>query len=120
MFEFREERGSGFLDIRAHGRLTSDDYRHALAPRLESTLRRCEKIRVLFVMDETFEGWTLGAAWLNTSLDIRHRKDFEKLAIVGAPTWEEWCLKLAALLIAGEIRTFKPDQLHLARAWLHA
>lgn len=120
MLEFAGESEGGFLDIRASGRLTSDDYRRTLAPRLESTLRRCEKLRVLILMDETFEGWTLGAAWLNTSLDIRYRNAFEKLAIVGAPAWEEWCVKLVRLLVRGEIRTFPREHLHHARAWLRA
>ncbi|WP_369805275.1 STAS/SEC14 domain-containing protein, partial [Pseudonocardia sp. MH-G8] len=38
------------------------------------------------------------AAWRNTCLDLRHRRDFDKVAIVGAPTWERWCAKLANLL----------------------
>jgi hypothetical protein len=118
VLRFVEGNGGDVLEIRASGRLTSDDYRLALAPRLDAALRTGKKLKVLFLMDETFAGWTPGAAWLNTVVDVRHRKDFGKLAIVGAPAWEEWCLKLAGLLIAGEIRSFTRDQLDLARAWL--
>lgn len=37
---------------------------------------------------------------------MRHRRDFDKVAIVGAPTWERWCATLANLLITGEIKAF--------------
>jgi hypothetical protein len=43
--------------------LTSDDYRRALVPGLAAIHQQSGKVRVLFLMDETFEGWTLGAAW---------------------------------------------------------
>jgi hypothetical protein len=119
MFQFLQGRNN-VLEIRACGKLTSDDYRRALVPRLAAIHQRNGKVRVLFLMDETFEGWTLGAAWLNTSLDIRYRNAFEKLAIIGAPAWEEWCLKLVRLLVAGEIRTFPREHLDVARAWLRA
>ncbi|OZM75351.1 STAS/SEC14 domain-containing protein, partial [Pseudonocardia sp. MH-G8] len=56
--------------------------------------------------------------WRNTCLDLRHRRDFDKVAIVGAPTWERWCAKLANLLITGEIKTFTRDELSTAWTWV--
>jgi hypothetical protein len=53
-------------------------------------------------------------------MDFRRRADFEKVAIVGAPPWEEWCLKLAGFLVAGEIRSFRADQLQDAWTWLRS
>lgn len=99
--------------IRARGLLTTDDYRD-----LERILEAKERIRVLFLMDETFRGWNAGAAWRNTCLDLRRRRDFEKVAVVGAPTWEQWCARLAGLLVAGEIKTFSCAELSAAWAWL--
>jgi hypothetical protein len=72
-------------------------------------------------MDETFEGWSLRAAWANTVFDVKHRRDFEKIAIVGAPKWEDWCIKTAAKwLMTGELRTFRLDELTQAWEWLRA
>jgi SpoIIAA-like len=104
--------------VRAWGVLTEDDYQRVLVPQLERTLEAARRIRVLFLIDETFRGWNLRAAWLNTRLDLRHRRDFEKVAIVGAPTWERWCAELAGLLIAGEIKTFSRDESSAAWIWL--
>ena len=78
-------------------------------------------MRVLFLMDETFQGWSLKAAWANTIFDLKHRRDFEKIAMIGAPKWEERCVKTAAtLLMHGKMRTFRPDQLNQAWHWLRA
>jgi hypothetical protein len=41
--------------------------------------------------------------------------------MIGAPKWEEWCVKTAApLLMHGQMRTFRPDQLSQAWHWLRA
>lgn len=115
MLELMTGSDDDVLAIRAWGLLTEDDYRD-----LEGILAARERLRVLFLMDETFRGWNAGAAWLNTRLDLRRRRDFEKVAIVGAPTWERWCARLAGLLVAGEIKTFSRDELSAARAWLRS
>ena len=61
------------------------------------------------------------AAWANTIFDLKHRRDFEKIAMIGAPKWEERCVKTAAtLLMHGKMRTFRPDQLNQAWHWLRA
>ena len=120
MIEFMHESSGNFLGIRAGGRLTEDDYRSRLVPRLEALIERFGRIRVLFYMDETFRGWGFRSAWANTILDVRHRADFERIAVVGAPAWEVWCLKLAGLLMVGEIRTFSSRRLQEAWDWLRA
>jgi hypothetical protein len=120
MIEFMEESEGDVLGVRARGTLTRGDYRQVLAPRLESLVQRFGSVRVLFLMDEPFQGWDLGGAWANTSMDVRHRKDLEKVAMVGAPTWEERCVKLAGVLIAGEVRTFPAERLQDAWTWLRS
>ena len=43
----------------------------------------------------------------NTVFDVKHRRDFDKVAVVGAPRWEQWCVKVAAAwVMSGELRTF--------------
>jgi hypothetical protein len=120
MLEFMQESEGDVLGVRARGKLTSSDYRLVLAPRLESMLRQFETVRVLFVMGDAFRGWSLGGAWANTVMDFRRRADFEKVAIVGAPPWEDWCLKLAGFLVAGEIRSFQADRRQDAWTWLRS
>jgi hypothetical protein len=111
----------GIVEVRAGGKLTRADYKDVLLPRRDALIAASGKLNVLFQMDETFTGWTLDAAWENTVLDFRHRGDFAKIAAVGARQWEDWCVKFAAsLLMRGELRSFRREQLEQARAWLKA
>lgn len=121
VIEIMNESTGNILGIRASGKLSGASYRDVLAPRIQSLLGQFPTLRVLFLMDEAFDGWSLGAAWANTIFDVKHRRDFEKIAMVGAPKWEEWCVKTAARpLIKGEIQTFRLDELTQAWQWLRA
>jgi hypothetical protein len=73
---------------------------------------------VLVYIDANFVGWDLPAACANAKHDFRCRGDLEKAAIVGATIWEEWYVRLASLLMKGELRAFKTEQLADAWVWL--
>ncbi|KLO27040.1 STAS/SEC14 domain-containing protein [Mycobacterium haemophilum] len=121
MIQILGESTGNVLGIRATGKLGRSEYRDILAPRIQSLLAHFRTLKVLFLMDEGFQGWSLGAAWANTIFDLKHRRDFAKVAMVGAPKWEQWCVKIAAtVLMAGEMRTFRLDQLTEAWEWLYA
>lgn len=118
MINFMPESSGSIVGVRAGGKLTAADYKGALIPRLESLFNQHGTLKVLFYMDESFDGWDLEAAWDDASLGLRHRTDFEKIAVVGGPAWVEWCIKLAGFLMKGEIRTFGRDQLKAAWEWI--
>lgn len=121
VIEFMDESAGNILGVRVTGKLSEADYRDVFAPRIRLLLGQFQTLKVLFVMDEAFDGWSLGAAWANTILDLKHRRDFKKIAMVGGPRWEEWCAKtVAMLLMSGEMRTFRLDQLTQAWEWLRA
>lgn len=120
MIELIDEDEGNILAVRARGKLTEDDYTGVLIPRVESTLERAGKIRALFCMDETFQGWSMRAGWANTRLVLRHRVDFEKVAMIGAPAWEACCVQVANLVVGGRIKTFRRTDMHDAWEWLRA
>jgi hypothetical protein len=62
MIEFLDEGPGDIVGIRAAGKLSDADYRDVLAPRVQLLLKQFRKLKALFVMDETFEGWSLRAA----------------------------------------------------------
>ncbi len=116
MIEVMPESDGDVLGLRATGKLTVTDYREVLVPAVRTALHRCATLKVLFLLDDAFRGWSLRAAWVNTIFDVQHRRDFDKVAVVGAPRWEQWCVNLAAACVmGGELRTF--DREHLDAAW---
>lgn len=118
MIEFTNEAEGEPIGIRATGRLTDRDYREVLIPRLERLFRQRGKLDLLVHFDEAFEGWDLQAAWDDMAFGLAHRGDFGKLAIVGAPAWVEWCVKLSGFLWPGEIRLFPGEALGDAWQWV--
>ncbi|MGH3970002.1 MAG: STAS/SEC14 domain-containing protein [Mycobacterium sp.] len=119
MIEVMPDSVDNRVGFRASGKLSRADYSDVLVPRTAVLLDRFKRLRVLVLMDETFHGWSFGAAGANTVFDVKHRRDLEKVAMVGAPRWEEWCVKRAAsVLISGELRTYRRDQLDQAWEWL--
>ncbi len=119
MIDVMRESDGDVLGLCATNRLTVGDYHNVLVPAVQTLLDRCGTLRVLFLIDEPFDGWTLRAAWVNTVFDIRHRNDFRKVAVVGAPRWEQWCVNVAAAwLMRGELRTYDRERLDAAWEWV--
>ena len=116
MLEVMPESTGKILWLRAADRLTDRDYREVFIPRLEAVVREHGRVRVLFHLAPDFQGWTPGALWEDLKLDLQHRGDFEKVAMVGAPLWADASLKLFAHFMPGEVRTFLRE--HLAEAWI--
>lgn len=120
MLEIMNESIGNIVGFRATGLLTAADYDEVLVPKLSDLSQRFDASRALFYMDRDFRGWDLPAAWANTKLDFRFGGHLDKVAIVGAPAWEEWCVKIASLVMKAELRTFQAEQLGDAWAWVKA
>ena len=108
------------LGVRLTGKATDEDYEKIFIPALENLIKEYGKIRCLYFMDEGFQGWELGAMWDDAKFGIKHKSDFEKIAVVGGPKWAEWCKKIASHLVAAEIKTYPADQLDDAWSWVQA
>ena len=102
------------LWLRAAGRLTDRDYREVFTPRLEAVIREHGKARLLFHLDPDFQGWELGAWWDDFRFDLKHKADFERLAVVGAARWADAAVKMFSRFMAGEVKTMLGE--HLAEA----
>jgi len=120
MLEVMDESRGNLLWLKASGKLTHADYAAVLIPRLEAVIREHGRARVLFQMDPDFQGWELGALWDDVKFDLKHLKDFEKVAVVGANRWVTAAMKLFAHLMRGEVKTFLPEQLAEAWVWIQA
>ena len=117
MIEFMKESAGNVVGLRATGTLHEADYEEIL-PKLEALFQEHGKLRMLFYADEAFKGWDISAAWKDTSFGFGHVSDFERLALVGAPEWVVWCVRLSAFLFKGEVRIFKSGEIEDAWNWV--
>jgi hypothetical protein len=120
MIKLLPESEGNILVLRAAGKLTDQDYKDVLIPRLESIIREHGKARLLLDMGDEFHGWEAAALWDDTRFGLTHRDDFEKMGVIGGPRWVQWGLKLAAMVISGEIRSFSSSEREKALSWIKA
>ena len=73
----------------------------------------------LLVMLENFTGWERNEGWGDTDFFFSHRNDFEKIAVVGNPSWGAQVLAFTgAGLRKGPVQMFPETGEAEARAWL--
>ncbi len=117
MIEVMPESIGALLVVKATEKLTDADYKEVWIPKLEELIKQFGKIKAVLYLTKDFRGWELHAAWDDAAFGLKHRNDFEKLAVVGAGKWIEWGTKLASHLMGGEIKTFSEEQLQEALDW---
>jgi hypothetical protein len=106
------------LGFEAVGKVTDDDYRTVLVPALDAKRQAQEEIRLLYVLGEEFDGYTLGAMWNDAKLGLRDFKAWEKIALVSDEDWVENAVKALGWMVPGEVRVFELDELDEAREWV--
>jgi hypothetical protein len=114
------ESTGNILVLRASEKLTDLDYKDVLIPRLEAIIAEHGKARLLLDMGDEFHGWEAAALWDDARFGLTHRKDFEKMGVIGGPRWVEWGMKIGALAISGEIRSFSSSERDVALRWISA
>ena len=105
-----------FVKMKIVGRLTHDDY-DVITPLLENALRGIEHPNISLLIDATeFEGWSLQAVWDDLKLGLKHNNDFEKIALVGNKSWQEYGVKISNWFSVGSMEYF--ENVDDALAWL--
>ena len=118
MIEVMPESAGNVFGVKVSGKITGQEYEDVIIPGVEAILREHDKVRFMWLLDDSFQGAAAGAVWDDTKFGLKHRHDFEKLALVGGSKWMEWLTKLAAKFISGETRVFPAEQLQEAWDWL--
>jgi hypothetical protein len=117
MIKIIEHMPAGTIGVEAVGKVTDDDYRDVLLPAISAALERND-VRLLYVLGEDFDSYSLGAMWADTKLWAQHVKAWKKIAIVSDADWLENSVKAFGWLIPGEVKVFETDDLDDAREWL--
>ncbi len=89
MIEILDDSDGNILGVRATGKLTGGDYRDVLAPRIRALLERFPRLRVLFLIDEPFDGWTVHGAWRYCQILWIGRFQATSVAVVAAAAVDE-------------------------------
>jgi SpoIIAA-like len=121
--EVMEESAGDVLGFKLSGRITDEDYKNVMTPRLEEALKGGDPVRLLVYIDETYRGLEPGATWDDAKFGLSHLGDivrgrFKKVALVGGPNWQRRAGEIFGHLIPGEVKGFEAEEMDKAWTWV--
>ena len=117
MIEIMSETEGNILVVKATEKLTAKDYEEVFIPKINQLIQEYRKVRVVVFLAENFFGWDIGAAWDDAKFGIQHRKDFEKMAVVGGSKWVKWATKISSHFMEGQVAVYDILDFQSAVAW---
>ena len=119
MIKLIEGMPEGTVGVEAVGKVTEDDYRDVLVPAIDEARARGD-VRLLYVLGDDFDSYSLGAVWADTKLSMGHLTGWKRIAIVTDADWLENSIKAFGWLMPGKVKVFDDDDLDDAKDWLVA
>jgi SpoIIAA-like len=108
---------SRYIRVHAAGRLRARDYR-SFEPAFEEALARRGGRAPLLLDLRGWRGWTPGGLFRDLRFDLRHRRSFPRIAVIGDRRWHEWLTYAAGPIFSGPMRYFDGAREREAIAWL--
>ena len=118
MVELLSDLPENVVGVEATGHVEADDYREVIAPALERALAGNDKVRLLAVLGDGFEGYSAGAAWEDAKMGIGHWGAWERMAIVTDRDLFRDAIKAIGWMLPGEVRVFPLAEREQAAAWV--
>jgi len=118
MIRILQDLPANVVGAEAVGRVDVEDYRTVLEPAVEAALAAHDRLRLLYVLGQEFEGYSAGAAWEDTKLGIGHWEAWERIAVVTDRGWIADAVKALSWMLPGEVRVFGMDERDDATAWI--
>ncbi len=106
------------IGFEAVGEVEAADYRSVLDPAVDAAVASHDKVRLLYVLGEEFEGYSGGAMWEDTKVGVKNWSHFEKIALVSDHRSYIDAVKAFGWLIPGEVKTFPLADSEAARTWV--
>lgn len=118
MLELVTDLPPNVVEIEATGHVTAADYREVLEPAVTKALEQHDKLRLVYVLGDAFDGYSPDAAWEDTKLGISHWHAWERIALVTDRGWIRDAVRAVAWMLPGAVRVFPVDGRDEARDWV--
>jgi len=100
------------------GLITSQDYSKTLVPLVKEKLKGYDKIKLICVLGDYFDGYSAGAIWDDLRFGLGHLTTFSRLALVTDEDWLRHGAKFFGLLMHTEVMVFRNSELDEAKTWI--
>lgn len=104
------------VGIELSGKVTRDDYINTLIPVFNRVIAEHGKARALIDFADDFSGYEVKALWEDARYGFKHMKQFEKCAVINAPFWANFAIKVMDKITKCKSKVF--DKHDRDRAWI--
>ncbi|MDH3679910.1 MAG: STAS/SEC14 domain-containing protein [Acidimicrobiia bacterium] len=118
MLELLPDLPDHVLGIKAIGDVEDDDYEDVLVPAIDDRLSRHEKIRLLYVLGEEFDGYEGDALWEDAKLGMKTFTSYDRIAIVTDSKLISRSVKAFGWLMPGEVKVYPIADVEGATGWI--
>ena len=87
---------------------------------MKAVLANRDKINALVIVADGGVELSPGAMWEDAKLGMTHLRSWNRAALVAPPAWWDKLVPVLSALMPGEFRSFPPEELAEAKAWLTA
>jgi hypothetical protein len=109
---------SNVVAAQATGHVTAEDYETILMPAVGEAAASKDKIRLLYVLGDGFEGYDIGAAVDDARMGMHHWASFDRIGLVTDHAAYGSLAKAFGFMMPGEVRVFPASALEDAKAWV--
>lgn len=106
------------LGFRAVGEVSAQDYEEQIIPAVLAMAERLHHVRMLYVIDEAFTGFTAGAMLDDAMLGASRYAAWERVAVVTDVPWIRASVQALHFLMPGHFRLFHTQERQQAEHWL--
>ncbi|WP_322866655.1 STAS/SEC14 domain-containing protein [Aquicoccus sp. G2-2] len=117
-FEIIKGLPADVLGVQAQGKIDHDAYTRDLIPAIEAKVAEEGRVKLLYVLGDTFEGYSAGGAFEDAKLGALHLHDFARVAVVSDDGWISGGVRMFAPLMPGDVKVFPGAELEAAKAWI--
>jgi hypothetical protein len=105
------------IGFEASGRVTHEDYRDVLIPKVEALLAHGH-VDMLYAFRDDFTGFDLEALWDDAAFGLKHWHHFHRVALVADQTWLRAAFSMFSPLVPAETRLFHRSEMDDAENWI--
>ena len=105
------------LAFRAVGKIGKADYESVLEPAVEAMIAERGEVRIVYVLGDEFDGYSVAAGWEDTKLGVEHRSKWIRCAIVTDHEWITHGVGMFRWMFPGELKLFAVSDVAGAIEW---
>ena len=118
MIQLLPDMPKNVIGLEASGKVTREDYQATVLPQIEQKQRDFDKIRLMYVLGNDFDGYSAGAVWEDASLAFKKPGSWERIAVVSDNEWLGRAMALFSWMMPGEVKLFPISEERQAREWV--